>query len=219
MKSLPTVLALAVSWGATLFALWVFPDRVPTHWNALGEVDRWGSKYELLLVPLVQLLVVGLLQIWSALDPTRRRPWRSWPTLVAVVDWGITLLQLGLLYLIHAALGGVPGRLALRGLWVAMGLLFLLLGNYLPKVPQNWVLGVRTPWTLASPRAWQITHRVAGWVFVGLGLALLLLGLFLPDPRAVLGAVALLLLAGLYLVWLSYAVWREGAKGPPPASP
>ncbi|WP_353765418.1 DUF1648 domain-containing protein, partial [Oceanithermus sp.] len=37
-----TGLALAVSWGATLYALAVFPDRVPAHWNAAGEVDRWG---------------------------------------------------------------------------------------------------------------------------------------------------------------------------------
>jgi len=219
VKSLPTVLALVVSWGATLFALWVFPDRIPAHWNALGEVDRWGSKYELLLVPVVQLLVVGLLQVWPALDPTRRGSWRSWSTLVAVVGWGFSLLQLGLLYLVHAALGGAPGRLALRGLWIAMGLFFLLLGYYLPKVPQNWVLGVRTPWTLASPRAWQITHRVAGRILMGFGLALVVLGLFLPDPRAVLGVVALLIFAGLYLAWLSYAVWREEAKGPPPASP
>lgn len=218
MRSLPAILALAVSWGATLWSLWAFPERVPIHWNTLGEVDRWGSKYELLLVPVIQLLAVGLMQVWPALDPTRKEPWRSWPALVAVVAWGITLLQLGLLYLVHAALGGAPGRLGLRGLWVAMGLLFLLLGNYLPKVPRNRALGIRTPWTLTSPRAWQVTHRVAGWVFVGFGLALVLLGLFLPDPRAVLGVVALLLLAGLYLVWRSYAVWREEGKGPPPAS-
>ncbi len=204
-----TILALALSLGATLVALLVFPERVPAHWNFRGEVDRWGSKFELLILPLIQLLLVGLMQVWPRLDPSRRGPWRHWPTLVAATAWVLTLTQLGVLYLTQATLAGQGSARGLRALWLALGLVFIVLGNYLPKAPQNWIFGVRTPWTLTNKRAWQATNRAAGWILVGFGVLLVFLALFYPNPGAVLGAIGLLLLAMLYLVWLSYAIWRE----------
>ncbi|WP_287409404.1 SdpI family protein [Oceanithermus sp.] len=208
-----TGLALAVSWGATLYALAVFPDRVPAHWNAAGEVDRWGSKFETLLLPALQLLIVALLAAWPRFDPSRRGPWRAWPLIVAATAWVLTLVQLGVLYLTWSTLQGVaPGPVAsergLRVLLVALGLTFALIGNYLPKAPQNWLFGVRTPWTLTSPRAWQVTNRVGGWVFIALGLGVAVAAWWWPPEWVLWGMTAALLLATLYLVVLSWAVWR-----------
>ncbi len=210
-----TALALTVSWAATLAALAVFPERVPAHWNAAGEVDRWGSKFEILILPAVQLLVAGGLALWPRFDPSRRGPWRAWPLLVAATAWVLTLVQLGVLYLTWTTLQGVPSQAegGLRALLVVLGLTFALIGNYLPKAPQNWVFGVRTPWTLSSPRAWQATNRVGGWIFIGLGLAVVAAAWWWPPEWVLWGMMAALLLATGYLVVLSYTVWkREGAR-------
>lgn len=210
-----TVLALIVSWGATLAALAYFPDRVPAHWNAAGEVDRWGSKFENLILPVVQLLVVGGLAVWPRFDPSRRGPWRAWPLLVAATAWTLTLVQLGVLFLTwrtlqNAALGPEQG---LRVLLFVLGLVFVVVGNYLPKAPQNWAFGVRTPWTLSSPRAWQATNRVGGWIFIVLGLGVAVAAWWWPPEAVLWGMMAALLLATGYLVVLSYTVWkREGAR-------
>ncbi len=216
-KHLPAALALLLSWGATLIALAVFPERVPAHWNPAGEVDRWGSKYELLFLPVLQLLLVAFMLLWPRLDPARRGPWRAWPAVVAVTAWVLTLTQLAILYLTWSALKNASAKPALEGepalkvLWAAVGLALVLLGNLLPKAPQNWVFGVRTPWTLSSKKSWQVTNRIGGYVMVGFGLAFVLLALFYPKPEAALALVGLLLLATLYLAWLSYRVWREEA--------
>ncbi len=215
-RNLSPVLALALSWVAALWAVAVFPERIPAHWNLTGAVDRWGSKYELLIVPAVQLLLVGLLWVWPRFDPARRGEWKSWPLLVGITAWGFTLLELGILYLTRATLAGQPGELGLRGLWLGIGLFFLVIGNYLPKAPQNWVFGMRTPWTLTSRRAWAVTNRLAGWVFAALGVVLVLVALFWPGPSvayAVLGLIGLLLASALYLTWLSYRIWREERRG------
>jgi len=214
-RHLLTALALTVSWAATLAALAVFPERVPAHWNAAGEVDRWGSKFEILILPLVQLLLAGGLALWPRFDPSRRGPWRAWPLLVAATAWVLTLVQLGVLYLTWTTLQAAPSQAegGLRALLVVLGLTFALIGNYLPKAPQNWVFGVRTPWTLSSPRAWQVTNRVGGWIFIGLGLAVVATAWWWPPEWVLWGMMAALLLATGYLVVLSYTVWkREGAR-------
>ncbi|WP_456414011.1 SdpI family protein [Oceanithermus profundus] len=205
------VLALIVSWGATLTALAVFPDRIPAHWNAAGEVDRWGSKFEVLILPAVQLLVVAALAVWPRFDPSRRGPWRAWPLLVAATAWGLALLQLGVLYLTWTTLqgAGLNAEGGLRALLVVLGLTFVITGNYLPKAPQNWLFGVRTPWTLSSPRAWQVANRVGGWIFIALGLAVVAAAWWWPPEWVLWGMMAALLLATAYLVWLSWAVWRQ----------
>jgi len=210
------LLALLLSFGATLAALFFLPERIPLHWNLAGEADRFGSKYMLLLLPLLQLFLVGFLTYWPKLDPARRGEWKSWPLLVAAAAWALTLTQLAVLYLVEATLaeGGLRSPEAgLKALLFAVGITFIVLGNYLPKAPQNWVYGIRTPWTLASPRVWHRVHRVGGWLFLLLGALTLVLAILLPPAQALPTLFVLLALATLYLVFLSYLLWRaERAK-------
>ncbi len=211
-----TWLALLLSFGATLAAFFLFPERIPVHWNAAGEVDRWGAKYELWIIPAIQLAMVGFMAIWPRLDPLRRGEWKSWPLIVAVTAWVLTLTQLAVLYLTAVTLdaGGLRSPEAgLKALLFAIGVVFIVLGNYLPKAPPNWVFGIRTPWTLTSPRVWQRVHRVGGWLFVVLGALTLVLAVLLPPVWALYALLVLLGLATLYLVVLSYLLWRaEGAQ-------
>ena len=53
---------------------------------------------------------------------------------------------------------------------MALGLLFVVLGNVMGKIRPNWFVGVRTPWTLSSKKSWTKTHRLAGWLFIAMGL-------------------------------------------------
>jgi uncharacterized membrane protein len=74
-------------------------------------------------------------------------------------------IQVTILYTtLHHRLDTV--RLMVSGIF----LFFALLGNVLGKVRRNFWIGIRTPWTLASERVWNQTHRVAAWLYVVLGL-------------------------------------------------
>src|SRR4029079_15304261 len=68
-----------------------------------------------------------------------------------------------------------------RAILAGMLLMFGLMGNVLGKVRRNFWVGIRTPWTLANDRVWNDTHRLACWLFVGVGLLGVPL-LFLPVP-------------------------------------
>ena len=58
-------------------------------------------------------------------------------------------------------------------MFVGLGVLFILLGNYLSKIRQNYFIGIRVPWTLASEENWNKTHRFASWCFVATGIIIL----------------------------------------------
>lgn len=53
-----SILYIFVMWGK-------LPEEIPGHFNGAGEVDRWGSKIELLILPFIGLLLwilLGLLE-------------------------------------------------------------------------------------------------------------------------------------------------------------
>ena len=94
----------------------------------------------------------------------------------------------------------------------SLGLLFLIIGNYMPKMKQNPTLGIRVPWTLANEENWNRTHRLGGKVWVT-GSLVLLLCCFLPGPAMVTGMlVAIAVLAVVPCVY-SYWLYRQQVRG------
>jgi len=67
----------------------------------------------------------------------------------------------------------IRGKLPEEIMGVGLGLLFILMGNYLPRLPRNFFFGIRTPWTIASERVWKKSHRVGGWLFVIGGISII----------------------------------------------
>lgn len=99
------------------------------------------------------------------------------------------------------------GRVLVAGIFVLFG----LMGNVMGKVRKNFYIGIRVPWTLASDRVWNDTHRLAAWLMVGgsiVGLALVLLGTPLPFAFGVLMATALIPVA--YSFFRYKALERRG---------
>jgi uncharacterized membrane protein len=143
------------------------PDRIPMHWNIHGEIDGYGAK------PWAAFLGPGLMALM--LLAFRFLPWLS-PRRFEVADTGsrptylymmvVIVLLIGYVHAVSvaAAMGwaGDVGRAMVAGIF----LFFALLGNVLGKVPRNFYIGIRTPWTLASERVWYATHRLAARILV-----------------------------------------------------
>jgi immunity protein, SdpI family len=89
-----------------------------------------------------------------------------------------------------------------------VGVLFAAIGAVLDRVRPNWFFGIRTPWTLSSERAWQATHRAGRWVFIGMGVLLVLAGL-IQSTWALYAAFVVCGVAVLALIAYSFVVWRS----------
>lgn len=200
------VMALASAWA------WVQlpPDaQVPIHWGADGQPDDWADKtVGLWLMPAIVAGVAVLLAFIPRFEPRRSNLARSSRAYGAV--WIGVMLLLGGLHLlaISVALGATMDLT--RIVMVGTGVLFVVMGNYLPKVKPNYMMGIRTPWTLTSDLAWRRTHRVGGRLFVIEGLLLAGLGLLGVSGEilvaVVLGAVVVLIAVTFTY---SYQVWKS----------
>ena len=184
-----------------LAILWrQLPDAVPMHWNLRGEIDRWGPKWTLLMLPAINAACWLLLQFIPQLDPRiRQNPEQHERTLrfLRLAQFGmVALLTLLSLLVIAAAAGGELD--VARVILIALLCLFVVLGNFLPSVKQNYFVGLRTPWTLDDPRNWQATHRLGGRLLCFGALVLLVLQMLLPLHVATI----------LMIVYLAgFAVW------------
>jgi uncharacterized membrane protein len=188
--------------------------QLPTHWGLNGRPDGFSGKWTALLLPAVIAGGVSLLfYVLPAIEPRRRGLERS----QGLYLWGwAALLVMSLL--IQLAVVCVALEWAIAGtsfILAGIGIVFLMIGNQLGKSRSMYMIGFRTPWTLASEEVWIKTHRLAGKLMASGG-GLLLLAAFLPLPD---NAVAFLLLgviavsAGLPVLY-SYVLWRrEQAAG------
>ncbi len=183
-------------------------QQIPVHWNAAGEADRYGGKFEgLLLLPLISVGVVALLAVIPRIDPKRINIERSGKAYGMVMIG--TMFFMTLIY-ITTTLTTLGYNLSLnRILPVGMGVMFMIIGNYMGKVRQNYMFGIRTPWTIASELSWNKTHRVGGWMFFGFGLALTLFGLLSSSATWVVPFIAMVALLVAILMGYSYFVWRN----------
>lgn len=178
------------------------------HWNAAGEVDQYGGRAQVLFLPVGILAgVIGLLLVVPRIEPRRANLSLS-AGAYRVITYAVLAFLTGFHAMIVAAALGSDVDIT-RVLPIGMGVLFILIGNWLPKVRSNFFLGVRTPWTLSSEHTWRRTHRVGGWVFVGFGVALLVVGALSPGAAVIGVAAGGAALAALGLMAYSYVVWRH----------
>ena len=201
---LPLLLILA-AWGLAAWYWPLLPDPMPTHWGTDGQPDGWMPKvWGALVGPLIATFVYIVMTLSPYIDP-RSRNWAAFSDLYPVLKTSVTALMLFITYLALSAAASAEQVLSAGRLLVAIGLLFVILGNYLPKVRSNFFVGIRTPWTLSSDEVWVRTHRFAGKLMVALGL-LLILCTWLPGNLAagiVIGAgLSLAILTVGYSYWL-----------------
>lgn len=199
---------ILVMFAATMaYAAFVYPtlpERIPVHWNIRGEVDGWGSRSTILLGPGLILLGWAMLHGLPKLSPRQFSidAFGSTFNLIMFLVSGM-FAYVGCL-IIHAS--GHPHIDIGRWLIAGIALFLAALGNLMGKTRRNFYVGIRTPWTLASERVWDATHRLGGrWMATG-GVAAA--ALVLLDGPAQL-ALAIVLAATLYPILFSYLYYKR----------
>ena len=188
--------------GAAVYSR--LPETMATHWNFQGEADGWSSRpVAVFALPGILLAVNLLLPLALKADPKHEN---MSPALKAVVFWTIPVLSLVCSGATIAA--GLGYHLSIERIVPAlMGVLFVLIGNYLPKTKQSCTLGIRLPWTLASEENWNRTHRLGGFLWVIGGLYFIVMSFFPWNLSAFL--IPILLMALVPTVY-SYLLYRRG---------
>jgi uncharacterized membrane protein len=173
------VCALALAGGLAAYP--GMPARVPTHWGASGAIDQWAPKSlgHVLMMPALILGMYVLLLVAPKLDPKGANVLKS-PQAYGVLTIAISLF-FGFMQAILIATAYDPRIDASRIIIGGVGVLFIAIGNFMPRLPQNWTAGVRMAWTLEDPVVWKKTNRLGGVLFVISGVAFIAGALVLPP--------------------------------------
>ena len=206
--TLPLVLVTLICLAIGLWAYPGLPDRVPTHWNARGEVDGWsGRTFGVFFLPALTLAMIGLFAWLPAAD---KHFYESFAGAYGFIR-AIIVVFFNAIYLvsIFAALGYIVNTSFIVRL--GLPLLFIALGDQMGRVKRNWFVGIRVPWTLASDENWRRTHRWGAKSMVLCG-ALSLLTLPFKAPAAAMLQFGLIMAGVIAPVAYSYLLFRRGVR-------
>ena len=190
--------------------LWdTFPDTMAIHFDMEGKADNSAVKgYIVFFLPLILLAFHWLGMVITNLDPKNKH---QTPKAQNLVFWIVPCISVFSMTIIYLTAFGVRENNIFPFLFLAIGLGFAIIGNYLPKCRQNYTLGIKIKWTLQSQENWNVTHRVGGKVwFIG-GLLIMATAL-LPYNFSMSIALGILIVITVIPIVYSYIYYRRQLK-------
>lgn len=198
------LLYLAFVWNS-------LPEQVPTHFDSDGKPNGYSSKMSfLVLIGFLSLFQYPLFRLLPRFDPNKRLDGASYERIRLTISLFMAVLAALLVYLAHTKMtGGVLNTLLLS----TISLLLAALGNVIVTVPQNYFVGIKTPWALASEANWRKTHRLGGRLWLAGGLLAFVAMLVLPDAWKFPVFMAIFALLVVIPFGYSYNLFRRGLAG------
>lgn len=205
------VAAVAIVIAAVVVSIVFFPRlpaRVPTHWNAAGQIDGYSSRvFGAFLMPVV---MIGMLALFAALPSLSPKGFEVEGGSRAYAAIVLALLLFLLVVHVQILLAAMNIARSMSSLIpILTGALFVVLGNYLPKMRRNFFIGIRTPWTLADEDVWFRTHRFGGVLFVVSGILLMVVSPFLRANASFGLLLALALLTAFASIIYSFVIYKK----------
>ncbi len=188
--------------------------KIPSHWNIRGEIDGYTGKWTaVLLFPGINALLFILMLTLPIISVRYRETPERFSRMVPLIT-NIIISFFAIIHIYTLLLGAELVSSTGCFIYYALGLMFILLGNILPKMPSSFFIGIRTPWTLSSEYVWRKTHKVGGVCFVLSGLLMIFIPAIWGNNTTALTIMFVLFMALLlYSVLYSFLLYKkEGIK-------
>jgi uncharacterized membrane protein len=177
------IIILPLVYAGSIYAS--LPETIPIHFNLSGKADGYGSKATLWIITtilsIVSAAVYLLLMNLPKIDPkkTASQSPELYHKIAVVLVVFLCAINILLVY------SSLNRSVSINNLMLPLlGLLFLVLGNYMHSVKPNYFIGLRVPWTLENEDNWRKTHQLMGKLWVAGGLLITICTLFLPAKAA-----------------------------------
>lgn len=224
MKLIKWMLA-ALTVIPTVIMLGVLPDTVPVHFDINGLPDRYGSKFELLILPIIAIafivsfdLISGIYkkQIESASDDKKKNELISNSKVLNIVflvmPAVMCMLNAVLLYNTYAIVNNdasIPEIDIMNAMGAIMGMTFIIFGNYMPKTKNNRYIGFRFPWTMYNDTTWKKSNRFASYAMIITGIITILGAILTEGATSSIIMVGSILTAITIIMIYAYIVYRN----------
>ena len=181
------------------------PEVMATHFGMNNEANGFSSKaFAVFGLPVFLLALLWIGAFVTSHDPKRQN---ISPKMFSLMLWIAPVISLVAAATIYPVNLGYELDIAFFS-ELLLGLMFIIIGNYLPKARQNYTIGIKIPWTLANEENWNRTHRLAGYLWMICGILMILISLtrFVPAEW----------LVGIFLIMVRvpciYSFWLHAEK-------
>ena len=182
------------------------PDVMATHFGMNNEANGFSSKaFAVFGIPAILLAVLWLGAFVTSNDPKRQN---ISPKMFSLVVWIAPVTSLVVAAILYPVNLGYALDITFF-VELLSGVMFIIIGTYLPKARQNYTIGIRVPWTLANEENWNRTHRLAGTLWMICGILMIIICLTRLAPGQWFVAILLITV----LVPCIYSYWLHAKKG------
>lgn len=201
--------------AAALIALQFLPEQIPAHYDFQGQVTRWGSKYEALIFPVFTIAFGFFILAMARYAAKQEQHGRNNET-VSIITGIASLLLFNALtgYSLWTdfqrveALSSQPFDLYQLTCGI-LGLFLLIVGNVMPKLRMNSVIGLRTSWSMKNETTWKKSQKFGGISLLAAGVLILIVSFLVRGFLCFVWAMGILLLTVLIDVVYSYNVAKK----------
>lgn len=191
------------------------PKQIPAHLNMRFEIDRWGDKIEIFIFPII-ILVFGLGMLWYLFFEDKKAEQnpngKVGKIILLCVLMLFNIMFIGMLYL---AFHGEAMQTALMNLDIVkiifplIGASLIIIGNIMPKLKLNAMMGLRTSWSMKNERVWRKSQMMGGISFILSGILIIAGGFLFPMEIAFIFMMAVIIFDGIFSMVMSYVIYRK----------
>ncbi|HNW81931.1 MAG TPA: SdpI family protein [bacterium] len=182
------------------------PEQIPLHWNAAGEIDNYGAKWNIFWLAAMPVAMTLFFEILPKIDP-RRDSYEKHGKALGWINWFTVILFIVISWITVGVSKGMIFDVS-KIVLISIGILFLGMGNFMGQLRQNYFVGIKTPWTLANETVWRKTHRKGAAVFALMGLCMIV-SILLPAEYITAVIISVTLAGTAYLIIYSYLEYRK----------
>ena len=200
------IILILMSIIATAFIYSSLPEKIPSHWNIRGEIDSYNNKSFVWFTSLLPLGIY-LLMIYIPEIDSRRESYKKHKKAYKILMNILVLFFIVIHWItIFSALGHQIS--VARIIPIGVGILFIVIGNYMGQIRPNYTFGIKIPWTLADETVWRKTHRVGSFAFILSGLIFIIAGIINKSYSFVL-AMSSIFITLIYTFVYSYLEYKK----------
>lgn len=185
-KEILTLILLLLPIAITIMAMFILPDTIPIHFNANGEITRFGSKYEN-FINLIAFISVGiLLKLYSnhlrktiksttdykiKIDSERNKNVVDYINIVILIIFNIINIYLLLIQYYYSINSYTSFEFdTYKFISIIISILIIIIGNIIPKSKPNSFIGIRTFWSVKNDLSWSYSQRYGGVTLILCGI-------------------------------------------------
>lgn len=193
------------------------PDNVALHYNIAGEADRWGSKYEEIIIPLIIIVLALLLVFIARYYGRKKEEYNNEKVLLNVSIYIICFLNVIYYYLLYCAFKNTDQSLAkendvMQVVLIILGLLLIAMGNIMPKAKNNSVFGLRTKWSLKNEQTWFKSQRIGAICLITAGIIMIIINIIAAGMIGTIVSFTVIIIATVVSVLASYKYYLMYGK-------